>query len=152
MYAQSYSEYIVAFSPETIRAMLGSSLAAVCRNEQGRIVAISMAESGIVNTGTTEWQLVELSETATDPDYLSRGLSQLCKVELIKKVRAAPKADRILVYAESRANHAPVLAANVKLGMVPAGRLDRHCRIASDLLDVPQEGVYGNLFVFYLPL
>jgi len=145
MYAASYTSYITEFTPAVIQRMVFDNAAAVVRNPDGRIVAISQGETAeIPEVGV---KLVELSDTATHPAYRSLGLTTLCKLELLRCLTAPDT----VIFAESRAVSMGVLRQNHSIGMRVGGRLERHCKISSDQQDVLQEGAYGNMVVFYHP-
>lgn len=146
IYGASFESYITELSQESVAAMLGKNIAAVVRNHAHDIVAVSQAEVAPLLIGGESWRLIELSETATDPVYRSLGLSQFCKAALIGLF---PEPDAI-VYAESRANHAPVLRSNQKVGFRPRGRLDQHCLMDSSAKNFALGGTFANLFVFSL--
>lgn len=145
IYEASYTSYITEFTPAVIRRMVFDNAAAAVRNSRGRIVAISQGETAeIPEVGI---KLVELSDTATHPKYRSLGLTTLCKLELLRSLAAHDT----VIFAESRAVSIGVLRQNHSIGMRVGGRLERHCKISSDQQDVPQEGAYGNMVVFYHP-
>lgn len=146
IYGASYTSYITEFTPAMIQRMVFDNAAAVVRNSDGRIVAISQGETAeIPEIGM---KLVEISDTATHPNYRSLGLTTLCKLELLRCL-AAPDT---VIFAESRAVSMGVLRQNHSIGMRVGGRLERHCKISSDQQDVLQEGEYGNMVVFYHPV
>lgn len=146
IYRASFESYITDLSRESIAAMTGKNITAVVRNQAHDIVAVSQAEIASFSISDEPWRLIELSETATDPAYRSIGLSQFCKSALIKICR---RTDAI-IYAESRANHPPVLRSNQKVGFRPRGRLDQHCLMDSSAKDFGLGGTFANLFVFSL--
>lgn len=146
VYNASYTRYITDFTRDSISRMIYENIVAVARNGDGRIVAVSQGETAEVPQLGVD--LVELSDTATYPKYRSKGLTTLCKMRLIEALRGSEKA---IVFAESRAVSAPVNRQNFSVGMKPGGRLERHCKIASDQFELPQDGEYGNMVVWYLP-
>ena len=146
MYLASYTQYITAFTCDSVRAMCEENMVAVARNGNGNVVAVSQGE--VAEIPFAGIRLVEISETATNPAYRSMGLTTHCKLALIAQLRSP----ETLIYAESRANWGGVIRQNLLLGMGVSGWLDRHCVIAAESTDVPQAGKYGDLFVFNLPM
>ncbi len=146
LYAASYQRYMTDFSPGSIRMMIADNEVSLARNGEGTIVAVTQAEAVSVGIGGMDWILIELSDTATLPEYRSIGLSQLCKLRLVN----ARRSETAIIYTESRANHAGVLRSNWNVGMESVGRLEAHCLMSSHAEEVPQIGGYANLFVFAL--
>ena len=146
IYQASFQSYGGDLSSASIARMMEENTVSVARNSSGTIVAVTQAEIAPLDIMGTAWRLVELSETATDPDYRSMGLSQFCKMALVDAVRGSDT----IIYAESRANHCAVLRSNRKIGLRPVGRLEQHCRMDSHAKEFSQDSAYANLFVFAL--
>lgn len=144
VYRSSYTAYIASFDPATIARMIEENYVAVVRNQRRKIVSVCQAESASFDIEGNEWRLVELSDTATDPEYRSHGFSEICKRLLIRRVRG----ERTVIFTESRANFAGVQVNNHNIGMRVCGRLEKHCVMDSNTRTLPQEDQYSNIFVF----
>ncbi len=148
IYQASYTAYITPFDAATIGRMIEENYVAVVRDNHGKIVSVSQAEYDFFSIGGETWRLVELADTATDPEFRNQGLSEICKRMLIHHVRNP----RTVIFAESRANFRGVQINNHNIGMHICGRLEKHCIMDSDTKTIPQEGIYANIFVFHYPL
>ncbi|MBI3630994.1 MAG: hypothetical protein HY221_01520 [Candidatus Sungbacteria bacterium] len=146
IYDASFRSYSADLSAESIAQMARDNTIAVARAADGKIVAVAQAEVVSLLIGGYPWRLIELSETATDPVFRGRGLSQRCK-GLLLEVLQGPDA---IFYTESNAGHLPVLKSNHNLGFRPAGRLEQHCVLDSGDEEPAGRGTYANLFVFSL--
>ena len=89
IYKKAFTSYLTEFTPEVIRAMLAANIVAVVRDAEGRIAAVSQAEIARFTAAGEEWRLVELSETASHPDFRGQGLAYACKEKVIEQFRGS---------------------------------------------------------------
>ncbi len=147
IYVSTFSAYLVEFTHEGIREMLGNNETALVR-VNGAIVAVAMAEVAYVECGDEELVIAEISEVATHPDYQRRGLSYLATNSLCEVLK---KRQIEVVFSEVRAASFGMMAVAWGCGLVPCGLLQKHCVISSLYSEVAQADEYGDLVVFGLP-
>lgn len=147
IYRRDYSGYLVEFTEASVREMLEVNWVATVRHEK-TIVAVAMAELAEISVGTETLSLAEISEVATHPDHLRRGLGHATVSSLAARLQ---KQEIDVVYSETRANHYAIHAVTFDAGLRPWGMLMQHCVISSPFADLPQAGPHGDLVVFALP-
>lgn len=152
-YKRSYSAYLTDFTHESVRAMVAGSRVLVVRDRHGLIVSVCVAESVTFEPrGHEPFGLVEISDAATDPAARGHGYYTAAKRRMIELIRANQDRVPTMVTTEARANSGKVLRSNTKLEMVYAGYQPMQCVLSSaNDCDVPQDGKYANLRVFYAP-
>ncbi|MFC1790163.1 hypothetical protein ACFLZP_01610 [Patescibacteria group bacterium] len=141
-----YDTYTTPLNLETVPGMLEDGLAGFVRNENNKVVSVTIGEVARVNG----YSLCEVSDSATHRDFLRGGLNMHAKRAVLTEL---VRQDVDIIYAEARANSAPVQIGNFRVGMEVCGELIRHCQISSSaVVDVPDptdEG-FGSLLVYYL--
>ncbi len=156
LYSQAYASngngvrYTFGINEDSIRSLAGNpdAITAVARNRDGRIVSITVAETTRIPTGDGDLMICELSDEATLREHRNLGLVQACVQALSSQLYGSMGTDAI--YAESRAS---IIGANKNVanaGFAHAGLLQKHCVMGGDK-DVPEQGPYENLNVWYLP-
>lgn len=148
IYREAYTGYLTDLGPDSVRAALsGDNLTAVIRDENGRVASICVAERACIKVkGTDPVEFAEISDAATRRDCRSRGYYSLAKAHVIRFLQS--RYPSIVITTEARANAGAVLVSNTRLGMTMVGYQEQHCVISSDVVDVPQSGRLGNIFVF----
>jgi len=149
IYNEVLPSYTFPITPESVRELISSptSLVAVARDFNDRIVSISIAEVARLETDLGLLTIAELSDEATLRSHRRRGLSQACILLLADELS---RNGTDLIYEEARATHVGVNKATVSLGFRYAGRLIQHCVIGGDR-EIDFESIYEDLNVFYLP-
>jgi len=150
IYQKSFTWYLFEMTPENIKGLITNPNArtSVVRNPDGKIVSICVAETARIETNHGILNICELSDEATHPEYRRRGLNQACIETLISHLYREDNID--LIFEEARAPHIGVNKVAAKLGFIYAGRLHKHCVIGGTK-EVPENNLYENLNVWYLP-
>lgn len=147
IFQRAFSGYLVEFTSQSVTDMLRSNWVSVVRHNNV-IVSVAMAEIATITTSAGTMQICELSEVATHPDFQRLGLSHMAFGQLLQALIVS---DVQVIFSETRAISYGMMAVAHDAGMVPSGRLDQHCVIASLYSDAAQDGEYGNLVVYALP-
>lgn len=152
LYAASYTGYLTEFSVESVRAMTSTNMVLVVRDESRRIASVCVAESVLLEfPDAAPLHLVEISDAATRPGVRDHGYYSAAKYHMVERLRANRHGLATVITTEARANSGRVLRSNLRFGYVYAGYQPMHCVISSLDSNVPQEGKYGNLVIFYVP-
>lgn len=151
LYAITYETFTIPLDYDGIAGLISdpNNLVGVIRElSTGRIVSIGMAEQHLEdiadNGRKRKLKFAELSEAATHPNYVQRGLYTAIGMHLLDQL-AKKRFD--LVYGEARACDRAVNKSCANMGRTFYGKLVKHCKISGDR-DVPEEGPYENLNVW----
>ncbi|OGH77897.1 MAG: hypothetical protein A3G08_00565 [Candidatus Magasanikbacteria bacterium RIFCSPLOWO2_12_FULL_47_9b] len=148
LYNQRFDRYLVRFTHETVRFMVGGSLTMVIR-ETGKIVSVAIAERVVFAVpGAASISFYEISDVATDTACGGRGYALALYRALIGRIRR--EEPNAVVTTEIRACWAPLYRIMVASGFVEGGYLPAHCLIRSVGAEtIHQAGDFGDLALFF---
>lgn len=146
LYNEAFTTYTSALDENAVRSMIENTVVYGAADETGRIISTSVAEIAAVpmESGKT-LKLCELSEMATLRNYRGRGINSQVTEKLIEQIMPLVN----VIYAESRACHAPINAIFASHNFECAGTLQKHCILSGDS-NIREDGPYENLNVWHL--
>ena len=146
IYKKSFSDtYLFEMNLENVQKLTRNknNIKAIARNNN-EIVSIGVGEFKEFKVDNKNFKLVELSDAATDTDYMNNGLYTATCALLMKKFYKR-KID--LIYGEARAAHKGVNIACKTSGRNLYGMLHKHCKIGGPKT-INETGPYENLNVW----